>query len=73
MARKSSGEYGKFTAHTHYYAGMVMSERDRYIIDMRRRGYKLRQIAGALNMSISGVSDAIRRIQAGRPGRDPRE
>jgi DNA-binding CsgD family transcriptional regulator len=72
MARKI-GEYGDFTPHTRYYDGMVMSQRDRYIIEMRRRGYKLWEIAAALNMSISGVSDAVRRIRARRPGRDPRD
>jgi hypothetical protein len=43
------------------------------IIRLRRRGYRFKDIAGHLGMSVSGVSDAIRRIQDGRPGRDPRD
>jgi DNA-binding NarL/FixJ family response regulator len=67
------GEYGPHTPHTRYDDGMIASERDRRILTLRRQGYKMRQIAEHLNMSVSGVSDAVRRIKAGRPGRDPRD
>lgn len=66
-------EYGHTPTVRYYDGGMVASQRDAKIWELRRRGYKLREIAAALDMSVSGVSDAVRRIRAGRPGRDPRE
>jgi hypothetical protein len=72
--RSHGGEYGlQQTPATAYWDGTVISERDARIMDLRRRGYKLRVIAAAMGMSVSGVSDACRRIAAGRPGRDPRD
>jgi hypothetical protein len=67
------GEYGESYTRDHYYDGLTAAQRDAKIVELRRRGWKLKEIAAALNMSISGVSDAVKRIRAGgRPGRDPR-
>jgi hypothetical protein len=72
-ARTMTRSIGEHTPTVKYYDGMIASQRDRAIWEYRRRGYKLREIAAHLGMSTSGVSDAVRRIAAGRPGRDPRE
>jgi DNA-binding CsgD family transcriptional regulator len=71
MTRIRRGEAGN-APHNPYYIGTT-SARDAQIIQLRQAGYKLRQIAAHLGMSVSGVSDACRRIAAGRPGRDPRD
>ncbi len=69
---RSTGEYGRFTPHSRYYDGLSPIERDEKIVELRRRGWKLKQIAAVTNMSTSGVSDALKRIAEGRPGRDAR-
>jgi DNA-binding NarL/FixJ family response regulator len=64
---------GESYTRDHYYSGLTAAQRDAKIVELRRRGWKLKEIAAALNMSISGVSDAVKRVRAGgRPGRDPR-
>lgn len=55
-----------------YYSGMTATERDEMIVTLRRRGKTLRQIATAVGMSTSGVSDALHRIAEGGRGVDPR-
>jgi hypothetical protein len=71
MGGMPQGEYGESYTRDHYYDGLTAAQRDAKIAELRRRGWKLKDIAAALNMSISGVGDACKRIRAGRPGRDP--
>jgi hypothetical protein len=47
-------------------------QRDQTILALRRRGYSYRAIGKAVGMTANGVMTSLRRIQAGRPGRDPR-
>jgi hypothetical protein len=43
-------------------------ERDRAIVDMRKRGFSYRRIGKAVGMSANGVMLAWRRLQAGGQG-----
>jgi hypothetical protein len=43
-------------------------ERDRAILELRKRGHTYRAIGKAVGMDASGVMRAWRRLQAGRPG-----
>ena len=43
-------------------------ERDRSILELRKRGHTYRAIGKAVGMDASGVMRAWRRLQAGRPG-----
>lgn len=47
-------------------------ERDELIVELRRRGCTLAHIGRRVGMSANGVLHALRRIEEGRPGRDPR-
>jgi DNA-binding CsgD family transcriptional regulator len=47
-------------------------ERDRAIVELRKRGYTYRQIGKAVGMSPSSVLYAWRRLAAGGPGTRPR-
>jgi DNA-directed RNA polymerase specialized sigma24 family protein len=47
-------------------------ERDQTIVELRRRGLSYRAIGKHVGMSANGVMTSLRRIEAGRPGRDPR-
>jgi len=49
-----------------------VTDRDRKIVEWRRRGYTYRQIGDALGMTANGVMKALRRIEDGRPGRGSR-
>ena len=42
--------------------GMNAGQVDDYIWDLRQRGYKLKEIGAAVNMTEMGVSHALRRI-----------
>ena len=46
--------------------------RDGRIVELRREGWSLAQIADALSMTKGGVSRALDRIYDGRPGQQPR-
>jgi hypothetical protein len=48
-------------------------QRDRMIVELRRRGYTYRAIGKAVGMSASSVLYAWRRLQAGGPGTRPRD
>ena len=48
------------------------SERDRIIVELRRKGWTYKRIARAVGMSPNGVSASLTRIREGRPGRAPR-
>jgi hypothetical protein len=54
-----------------YYdrTGLTPYQRDQLIVELRRRGYTLRQIAPRVGMTPGGVLRAVRRIGAGRQGR----
>jgi transposase-like protein len=45
------------------------AEKDRLILDLRRKGYTYAQIGKALGMSKTGVRYALIRMQQGRTGR----
>ena len=47
-------------------------ERDKLIVELRRRGWTYKRIGQAVGMSENGVSASVVRIQEGRPGRPPR-
>ena len=47
-------------------------ERDRLILEMRRRGWTYARIGTKLGMSKAGVRSSLVRIQQGRQGRAPR-
>jgi DNA-directed RNA polymerase specialized sigma subunit len=44
-------------------------ERDKRIVALRQAGWTLGQIGADVGISKQGVSDALKRIAAGRPGR----
>jgi DNA-binding NarL/FixJ family response regulator len=48
---------------------MNADTRDELILTLRRQGLTFKQIARRVGLSERGVSMAMRRIQAGRPGR----
>jgi hypothetical protein len=48
--------------------GLTPYQRDEKIVELRKRGYTYRRIAGLVGMSPSGVLDALRRIGEGRLG-----
>ena len=52
--------------------GLNAFETDALIVRMKASGYRLKDIAAAVQMSPSGVSRALERIAEGRPGRAPR-
>jgi hypothetical protein len=54
-----------------YYddTGLTRYQRDKMIVDLRRRGWTYRQIAPRVGMSPGGVLRALRRIGEGREGR----
>jgi DNA-binding NarL/FixJ family response regulator len=56
-----------------YYDGLTAPQRDELILRLLARGYSQAQIARRIGYTQQGISKAIRRIRAGRPGRDPRE
>jgi hypothetical protein len=47
-------------------------QRDKMMVELRRRGFSYRAIAERVGMSPSGVLLALRRIGQGRPGAAPR-
>lgn len=48
------------------------AERDRRIVELRRRGWTYKRIGRAVGMSENGVAASLTRIRQGRPGRAPR-
>ena len=48
------------------------AERDRIIVELRRKGWTYKRIGKAVGMSPTGVSESLTRIRQGRPGRAPR-
>jgi len=48
-------------------------ERDRAIVELRKRGYTYRAIGKAVGMDGSAVMRALRRLQAGGKGTRPRD
>jgi len=50
----------------------TVADRDARLVELRRQGYSYQQIGAALGMSATGVMKALRRIEDGRPGRNPR-
>jgi hypothetical protein len=54
------------------YNTLTAGERDRQIVTLYQRGYTQQQIAAAIGWTQQGVSAALKRIKAGRPGRDAR-
>jgi DNA-binding CsgD family transcriptional regulator len=48
------------------------AEKDRLILELRRKGYTYAQIGKALGMSKTGVRYALVRMQQGRSGRATR-
>jgi transcriptional regulator len=51
---------------------MTAPEKDRLIVELRRRGWTLKRIGNEVGMTAAGVSAALKRIPHGRPARDPR-
>jgi transcriptional regulator with XRE-family HTH domain len=51
---------------------MAAHVRDERMVELRRDGWTLQQIADALNMTKGGVSRAIERVYHRRPGQQPR-
>jgi hypothetical protein len=51
---------------------MNAADRDRMIIDLRKRGKSYRAIGKAVGLTESGVRYALIRISEGRGGRAPR-
>lgn len=51
---------------------MNAADRDRRILELRRKGYTYAQIGKALGLSKTGVRYALIRIAQGREGRAPR-
>lgn len=49
------------------------AERDKVILELRKRGWSYRKIGQHVGMSANGVMHALRRIQQGRQGRALRE
>jgi hypothetical protein len=47
-------------------------EKDRLIVELRRRGLTLKHIGAEVGMTAAGVSAALRRIPQGRRAHDPR-
>ena len=56
----------------YYHAGLSPAERDALIMKLHRRGVPQREIGKQLGLTQQAISKAIRRIAAGRPGRDAR-
>jgi hypothetical protein len=56
-----------------YYdeTGLTPVERDKAIVELRKRGYTYKQIGKVVGMDPSGVMRAWRRLQAGGPGTRP--
>jgi hypothetical protein len=48
------------------------AQRDKMIVEMRRRGWTYKRIARKIGMSENGVAASLKRIAEGRPGRPPR-
>jgi hypothetical protein len=53
----------------YYYNGLTGQERDKTILELRRRGHTYKRIAQVVGMTAPGVAAAYKRAQAGRPGR----
>lgn len=53
-------------------SGMTGVQRDELVVKLRAEGWKYREIADHVGMSISGVYTVLERVAEGRPGRDPR-
>ena len=49
--------------------GLTDQQRDARIVELRRRGFTYRQIAGQVGLTPGGVLRALRRIGEGRPAR----
>ena len=52
---------------------MNAGDRDKRILELRKKGYTYAQIGKALGLSKTGVRYALIRISQGREGRPPRE
>jgi hypothetical protein len=62
----------KGIAGTMRYGGLSARERDERIVALHRAGYSQTAIAAHLGLTQQGVSKALKRIKAGRAGRDRR-
>ena len=51
---------------------MTAAETDAMITKMKAQGYRLKDIAAAVQLTSSGVHRALERIAEGRPGHAPR-
>lgn len=51
---------------------LTATQRDQMIVKLRRHGYSYRQIGSVVGMTANGVMTSLRRIEEGRPGRNPR-
>jgi DNA-binding Lrp family transcriptional regulator len=58
-------------ANQRYYR-LNSDDRDKKILLLRQRGMSYRDIGKQVGMSANGVMHSLRRMQEGRPGRDPR-
>jgi hypothetical protein len=56
----------------YFRTGLTEWQRDQKIVELRKRGFTYRQIAGQVGMTPGGVLRALRRIGEGLPGADPR-
>ena len=64
MARHGGDDLGRIQ--------VPAAERDRIIVELRRKGWTHARIGKAVGMSPNGVSASLTRIREGRPGRAPR-
>jgi transposase-like protein len=72
--RRSPAKSAAHNQQMRYYddTKQTAPQRDQTILALRRRGYSYRAIGKAVGMNHSSVIAALRRIEEGRPGRDPR-
>lgn len=53
--------------------GLTAPQLDALIVKLRRQGLSQSKIAAAVGLTQQGVAAVLKRIAAGRPGRDPRD
>jgi DNA-binding MarR family transcriptional regulator len=68
--REGDSDYGN---KQHFYDGLTSPQLDAEIIRLTRAGLSQSQVGRRLGLTQQGVSKALKRIKAGRQGRDPRE
>ena len=54
------------------YYRLNAEDRDKKIRELHGLGFSYREIGKRVGMSANGVMHSLRRMQQGRPGRDPR-